>query len=1328
MSSQQDASGQNGDEERDDEDAQPEADQSGSAIEARAKGDARQYIAGQNIYITFEGAAGEPAKGRAPDSESPGEAACPYPGLSSFGAGDAQWFFGRRRHLVELTDLLADPAVRGPVVLVASSGVGKSSLLRAGLIPAIERGVLPDQGSPSWPRLVMTPTASPSAVLAECLATATGLSAGLLAESIRNRSPELARVVAGSMTGQEHPGRIVLVIDQFEEAFTLCEDEAERAAFVGAVSALAEPDGSARSPVLVVLGLRADFYAHASGYPELRAALQANQLLLGPMTREELHQAILLPARSVGLDLEPGLAELLIRDLGIVESEGGQGRGGYEAGRLPLLAHALRATWQQRSGRLLTVAGYEAAGGMSRGIAHTAERAYKRLDDKDRARSRLLFLRLTVIGDSGDDTRRRLAARELAESGEDPSALARLIELYTAARLLSRDRNQVEITHEVLLRAWPRLRGWIDADRDSLRAAQEAEGAAQEWERAGHDQSLLYRGLRLDNAAEKLGIEVGLPGIWRFARRPGERARTAPAHGDVTAELSPRAARFLDAAVRLRHRDSRLKRSALAALTALTLVAGLLAGYATIQRNQARSAQAEAEFQQVSAEAGKLSSTDTSLSAVLYAAAYRMHPTPGGYTNLLTTEQDALAKRLDIGSHAGNFTVSADGKILAVATSQGMQLWNITLPGSPIRINVPASVFGVKGADIVGVSFSDSGRTLGIASADGHARLWNLANPVHPAVKEVLPVPRKGSERLFGSTFISSGEFVLAYSSELQVWNVAGRPVLESTVKPCANSRIESADFVSSGSVMAAGCRSGSVAIVSGMSSPRPTTVGDLQVSSNPVDSVKMNASASLLAVAAPIDNNFQVWNTQNLRSPVRIGSSNISAPISDMLFVPGGSLLATGDQEGQISWWGIAPGSRNSPSHLLSVGQTVRAPGGAVGSMELTPDGNGIIAEYGDGSMRIWKIAQSVSTNTNTDENVNEIEFTGDGADLVEVDFTKQGDQIQVNPVTGADSIGPASYLPQVCDGFVEHFSLTRRGGRNILAAVCSNGYLEFWDISNIHEPRLMGNPVPVSPPKSDVFSMDFSPSTGLLAVGLSMGNPDDYGNIQVWDTGDLGAPRLRWSTIVRQSDLPAVAFSDQGKLLAATNDYTGAVSVWNISGISVTGGRSFRSASDSGMGSVSLVAFIPHSPLLVDANADNGIDAWNAEGRNVTQPAYELTGDADVITGLAVSRDSNWLVTTDRDQTIRIWSRTPQGRFAPFGNPLEPNPEWELNTAFSPVGDSFATLSNNGSVYLWKLNPESAVSRICADTGNVLNPSVWRQYLPGVPYQPPCASGKPR
>lgn len=303
----------------------------------------------------------------------------PYRGLATFQPEDTDWFFGREELTTRLIDRLGtlDAAGGGVQVVIGASGAGKSSLLRAGMIAALRTGCLP--GSSSWRVVVFTPGSHPMRQLShEC-----GPAVQDVVESSRAAGRDPIPLRAETLA----TGRLVLVVDQFEEVFTACDDEDERQRFIDAICAMA----TAPTGAIVVLGLRADFYAHALRYQPLVAAAQA-QLLVGPMSEPELRRAITEPAARAGLTLESGLVEILLHDLTPTAQRTPEGAA-HEAGALPLLSHALLATWETAKGHPLGVEHYRGTGGIRGAVAKTAEKAYAALSSDHQEVARRLFLR-----------------------------------------------------------------------------------------------------------------------------------------------------------------------------------------------------------------------------------------------------------------------------------------------------------------------------------------------------------------------------------------------------------------------------------------------------------------------------------------------------------------------------------------------------------------------------------------------------------------------------------------------------------------------------------------------------------------------------------------------------------------------------------------------------------------------------------------------------------------------------------------------------------------------------------------------------------------------
>jgi WD40 repeat protein/DNA-binding SARP family transcriptional activator len=362
-------------------------------------------------------------------------ATCPYRGLLPYDVGDADTYYGRE---VDVSVGLERLARVGALAVVGPSGGGKSSLVRAGIAATLQR-----QG-----RHVRVFSPGPH--------------------------PEESVITLGAL-----PAGTVLVVDQCEEAFTLCDDAAERTRFLDALI-----EHAARRPL--VLALRADRLGDLAAHPAFARLVERSLHLLGTMDDASLRAAIEAPARQYGLLLEPGLVDVLV---GEVEGE---------PGALPLLSHALRETWVRRQGRTLTVEGYRASGGIRSAVAQSAERVYEQIDPVQRPLLRDLMLRLVMPTPDGDPVRGRIARHVVATDDEHE----RLIETLVAARLVTSDERMVELAHESLVRAWPRLRDWLDDDVEGQRILRHLAAASEGWDAMARPDTELYRGPRLAQAVE----------------------------------------------------------------------------------------------------------------------------------------------------------------------------------------------------------------------------------------------------------------------------------------------------------------------------------------------------------------------------------------------------------------------------------------------------------------------------------------------------------------------------------------------------------------------------------------------------------------------------------------------------------------------------------------------------------------------------------------------------------------------------------------------------------------------------------------------------------
>jgi hypothetical protein len=666
--------------------------------------------------LAYRVAAGAPTTGRRASSPS---TVCPYLGLAAFGPGDEAFFHGRQAlvtHLVRrLTDRLGDPR---PLIVTGASGSGKSSLLRAGLVPAVGRGELGAPGSSRWPTMLLTPTADPVATLAARLADMVpGNPEGRYAETIRAGGPPL--VAALREIRAAGTGTVVWIVDQFEELFSLCDDEPDRKAFIRALALLAAGIDDV-PPHLVVIGVRSDFYGHCTGYDDLTTALEGGQVVVHAMTAAQTRTAIEEPARLAGLTVAPGLVELLLADLG-TNTPGVEGGGAYEPGRLPLLAHALRQTWQHRTDGELSIDAYRLAGGIQGGLAATADRIVDRLDPDGQIIARRLLTRLVKLSDSGEDTRRNVPIRQLTTTAGGADLSTTVLSALAAddARLVTADGPTVTLTHEALITAWPRLRGWLNDDRAHLLVAQRLVDAAEEWIRHDRDPSLLYVGARLTEAAQWADPDLTAAG------------RDFLDAGIAQREEQERQAAAVEAAARRRARRDRISAVVLGVLLVASLAGGTIA---VLQRRQAQKQEQRAIDLQTTAiargltlQAETLRPTHPELSLRIALAAFALSPNQtltmaleGAYpAGTISAKQD-LDEVFDE-NHGGvqRFTAfnPAVGQ-LAVRRNGFVELWNITDPEHPRRtVTIPTRAFSMD--------FSPDGKLLATVGPQ-RIQLWEL--------------------------------------------------------------------------------------------------------------------------------------------------------------------------------------------------------------------------------------------------------------------------------------------------------------------------------------------------------------------------------------------------------------------------------------------------------------------------------------------------------------------------------------------------------------------------------------------------------------------------
>jgi Novel STAND NTPase 1/WD domain, G-beta repeat len=723
---------------------------------------------------------------------------CPYRGLLPFEEANAGLFYGRERLAAELAAELATRVSRGgPVIVTGVSGAGKSSLLQAGLLPILARGrQVP--GSGQWPRIAMTPTTDPLAELAARLAALGGDDVLPVRDRLA-RHPEQAHqavwqavLAAAARRGEQGPAasdsaRLVLIVDQFEQVFTLNTGpagQAARRAFVTALCAAATSRAGPRHepPALVVIAVRADFWDRCAAFPGLAAALQDGQFIVGQMTEPEFRTAITGPAASAGLSVDPALTGTILGDLSALG-------GDDAAGALPLLSQALALTWENREGDRLTGHGYSKTGGISHAVQTGADDIYHALSPGQQALARQLLANMTVAADG------RLACRPISRKelyaglpSAAPSQIDAVLTAFAAGRLVALHGDWAKISHDTLLRAWPRLRGWLAEDQASWVTYGQLADAAAAWHSSGDDPSLLYRGAHL------AAVQQAATG---WAQGPAR----SPAITGIQRD-------FLHTSERAASRTGRRRRGAVALLAVLALAVSAAFVVVFQQRNAALQQRDQAIYNQTIVEAVKFGASDTPLAAQLDLAAYRLHPTRGLASRLLDAENTPLSSPLVAGTRGvGSVAFSPARHMLASGNIDGtIRLWDVADPARPRLLGQPLKV----GEAVESVAFSPDGRTLASSTYFGTVVLWDISDPAHP-VALGLPL-MAGSGIVYSVAFSPDGRTLASGGDDgmVRLWDVA-RPAHPRRLGSltAGASAIDSVAFSPEGQTLASGSYDG---------------------------------------------------------------------------------------------------------------------------------------------------------------------------------------------------------------------------------------------------------------------------------------------------------------------------------------------------------------------------------------------------------------------------------------------------------------------------------------------------------------------------------------
>jgi WD40 repeat protein len=1156
---------------------------------------------------------------------------CPYPGLQSFGVRDSDWFYGREQSVRDLLARLSrQRADDGPLIVVGASGAGKSSLLNAGLLAAQTRA--------GEKALAMTPGEHPVGTLAARLAALTRSDAYQLANRLWSRPGdfgELCRAAAGTAP-------LVVAVDQAEEMFTQCRDPREREAFAVALASA--------WPARVVVAVRADFVEQCITLPSLKPSLDA-PYVLGPLAVDDLARAVTKPAEAAGLELEPGLVDRLVTDVGA----------GRDPGALPRLAHALRETWHNRVGNRLTLNGYQRTGGVDRAVALTADGVYNRLTEPDRWALRAALLRMVTLLEGGG------IAKRPASRAEVPP---RILESLVAARLVTVDADAVSLSHDSLLTVWPRLRQWVEEDRAGLLVRQQLGEAAANWRGGGQDRGDLYRGARLAAALD-----------WAKGR------------ADVTTDERA----FLQASDRDRRRTTRRLRGFVAGLATLLVVALAAGGVAVVAQADADQAREEAESRQLAAESLSESLVDPVGAMRKAVDGWHTSPTVEARGALLSATMLVYPSMFDSGlGQAQTVDANPDGSLVAAGSGDGkVVVWDVAAR-KPLDVDItgPGGVLASK--------FSPDGSMLAVSFNDPEdveetgVRLYSMPDGklVH-RLKHVVNAIGMLAWRPDG-TAVAALSLRDDGTPAIGEWDpVTGR--LNRWVAAIEVNTISLA-YSTTGDRIAAGRSDGTLELfdtaTGNLVSRNTEHARTAMIDTDGLVPVNIVFGADLMATASVSDNLIRIWDPRTgalIRQfpDITRHATDAGQGPSSLAFSADGKILFTNSDTTALTAWdplsGLYTGTLNQgPRAGTTVSRTVLA-------IAVSRDGRTRVGATSDGTVLRWM------SNTNwfspPTSAVMAVAFGPDSESVAAVDA---GGDLMTWHVRGERNAETTRL-----DASARGVAYTRDGTR---VTGTLNGTFTVTSARDTRSVELEG--------REFYGVMAVSPDGRFLAAGhrspaREFENPEDH-QITVWDLETLSE---RAVLNLGDSNWPSeLVFSpDSTRLLTITNnegdgtfdsDTNGAITstmlTWRVPG--------FRREAELPLDTNSLISavFTPDGRSIVTAGTNGFLQVRDAVTGRLR---HQFGRHTSAVRQIAISPDGRTIASvTEDDSTVQLWdlpSRSLRAVLTGHEGPLN-------DVEFSRDGSLLVSGGTDTDVGVWPLDPAAAVRQVCANLADAGEPSL--------------------
>ncbi len=1178
--------------------------------------------------------------------DAPALGLCPYKGLDYFDEADAELFIGREaltEKLVERVHALAGSSTAGQsrfFAIVGASGSGKSSLLRAGLVPTLRW----DKRAANWQIQVLTPAAHPIESLAAALERDGSFAAiAALMDDLSQDTRSLGLYLKHERITSPKD-YLLLVIDQFEELFTLCWSENERSAFIGnLITAASDIHGRA----IVVITLRADFYAYCAGYLPLRDAIAANQVYIGAMKDEEMRRAIEEPAQRGHWEFEPGLVDLIMHDVG------------HEPGALPLLSHALLETWQRRHARTLTLSGYTSAGGVRGAIAETAETVYTdQFTHEQQIIARRIFLRLTELGNetATGDTKRRVNINELILKQEDAEATQAVLKALADARLITISEDSVQVAHEALIREWPTLRGWLEENREGLRLHHQLTEASQEWQSADHQSDLLFRGARLAQASEwvachsedmndlekeflRASVELSES---EAAEHEAQRQRELDAAMKLAETERQRAEEGLKSAHRLRRRA--IGMSIVGALAILMAVLAIIAWQYSATQSATNLSLSLAASAQEANQAGQ-----GDLALALAKKSVDLSQPPADAVNTLREISLGTGTRAVLRGHSQSVTavaISPDNHWAFSGSCAQMDDHDTCQAGELIlwdlQVFKESSRWSAHSGWVTAVTMSRDGQTLVSGAEDGSLFLWDLAG--HQVGQLVGHTARVTDLAVVPSTgYLISG----STDGTLIFWDLGKQKQL-ANINP-TNSAVTSIAVAANSSRAVTGHQNGRV-VLWDLDNFQPIITMN---QGDQINSVAINADGSriLFAMGAVVNEELRMLDSSNGEMLER---NVLGCSAEDMALSPDGAsaLIAcvTGIIQFDTQGW-----------RLLG---TLWGHEGSVNALAIGQNGHLALSGAKDHTLRVWNMGDQLdySIQSFPTQRLTSMDISPDGKYLLLNDITNSGQPVLWDILQKKIARTFSGFQGEVPPGAVA----ISPDGQYVAVAGNSNGVqtVMMWNLLSGNLQCLLDDFT------TWVRAIAFNPDSTSILVGTQDLNPDSLtGQLVLYDVNNCQELR----PFETSETTAAIKFNANGTRAITGSSYYGRITLWDVST-----GQQLQSYAYPFLGPTFAISFGPGETTILGAGITD-LYLWDKQSNEIIR---YYPGHSQWSWSLDLSSDYKYVISGGNDGNLILWD------FATGQLLHRLNFSQSVNSvAFNPDGRTAYAVTRDGQLVEWRV-----------------------------------------